>query len=192
MLQSKTHISTEKIAEEYLLVKAAQEKPEYFSQLYNKYYERILQFVYQRLDSKDTAFDVTSQVFLKAMLNLPKYQFKGVPFSAWLYRIAINELNLLFREDKVQRAVNVELKDIHFLIADMREEAGEEKYEPLLNAIAGLAEEHIQIIEMRYFEKRPFKEISQILGITENNAKVRLYRILDKLKENITGKKSKN
>jgi RNA polymerase sigma-70 factor (ECF subfamily) len=80
------------------LVLAAQQDPREFEPLYSKYYEPILRFVYKRLDTKSEAYDVTSQVFLSALQNLSKYEDRGFPFSSWLYRIAINELNQFFRK----------------------------------------------------------------------------------------------
>ena len=157
--------------------------------LYNKYYEPILVFVYQRVDSKDAAFDITQQVFLKAMINLSKYEFKGVPFSAWLYRMAINDLNQIFRNNKTQRAINVDIDSVEEMIEEMQEENKEEKHQLIVNALTELDDEEVQLIEMRFFEKRAFKEVGEILNITENNAKVKLYRVLDKLKKTITANK---
>src|SRR3954471_13162049 len=104
---SKFHFGQEELMQDRTSVLAAKADPAKFEALYTKYYEQILNFVYQRLDSKDTAFDITQQVFLKAMQNLHKYEFRGLPFSAWLYRIAINELNMLFRRSNKEQALNV-------------------------------------------------------------------------------------
>jgi RNA polymerase sigma-70 factor, ECF subfamily len=180
--ESKYHATEGELLDELRMVKAAQLNPAKFDALYTKYYEAILMFVYQRVDSKDAAFEITAQVFLKAMLNIQKYQFKGVPFSAWLYRIALNELNALFRKNQKIRAINVDMETVDDLIYEMEEENLEEKCQLLMDALARLPEEDLQLIEMRYFEKRPFKEIADILSITENNSKVRVYRILDKIK----------
>lgn len=180
------HQTAAEINSEELLIKAAKEDSRKFEILYSKYYEKVLKFVYQRINSKDEAYDITSQVFLKAMLHLNRYVFKGLPFSAWLYRIAINELNQLFRKNKTQRAINMEMEDVHSLIAEMKEENNEAKINTMINSLTELDEDELQIIEMRFFEKRAFKEIGEILGITENNAKVKTYRILEKLKKVIT------
>ncbi|HLG02613.1 MAG TPA: sigma-70 family RNA polymerase sigma factor [Bacteroidia bacterium] len=173
---------------ENVLVEEAKKDPARFQVLYNNYYERIFLFVWQRMDDKDVAFDVTSQVFLKAMLNLHKYQFKGVPFASWLYRIAKSEVYTVFRKQQTQRTVNIETAGLR----DMADELEEDKYAPYIDAlkeaVLELEEEDMQFIEMRFFEKRAFKEIAEILGITENNAKVKTYRLLEKLKRIITGK----
>jgi RNA polymerase sigma-70 factor, ECF subfamily len=179
------HASPEDIAREANEIRLAQHNPARFDVLYNRYYAVILKYVYKRVDSKDTAYDVTQQTFCKAMVNLHKYTPQGVPFSAWLYRIAMNELNLLFRSNKAQQALNVSVDDITNLLVEIDSE-GEEKFQPLLNAIAALEADDLQLIEMRFFEQRAFKEIAKILDITEINAKTKTYRILDKLKQHIT------
>ncbi|MDB5281503.1 MAG: rpoE [Bacteroidota bacterium] len=165
------------------LILAAKENPGRFSALYERYYEQILKFVYQRVAAKEDAFDITQQVFLKAMMSLHKYELRGFPFSSWLYRIAINELNQVFRNNEKQRGVNLEERHLKELVEEMEDQAStEQKESALLNALTTLEEEDFGLVEMRFFEKRAFKEIAEILNITEANAKMKLYRILDKLK----------
>lgn len=185
---SKYHATREDMLNEQVLVDEAKADPARFQALYNKYYERIFLFVWQRMDDKDVAHDVTSQVFLKAMQSLYKYEFKGVPFASWLYRIAKSEVYTVFRQQQAQRTVNIETSGLR----DMADELEDDKYAPYIDilkeSVTELEEEDIQFIEMRFFEKRAFKEIADIFGITENNAKVKTYRILEKLKKIITGK----
>ncbi len=169
-------------SEEEKLILAAKENPSRFSALYERYYEQILKFVYQRVVTKEDAFDITQQVFLQAMLSLHKYELRGFPFSSWLYRIAINELNQVFRKNEKQRGVNLEEKHLQEIVEEMNVVSDTEKESAVLNALTTLDEEDFRLIEMRFFEKRPFKEIGEILNITEPNTKMRLYRILDKLK----------
>ena len=169
-------------------IDAAKDNPRLFSDLYNRYYETIFRFTYQRLDSKDTAADVCAQVFLKAMTHLQSYKHHGLPFVCWLYRIAGNELKQLYRNNSRHRTINVETSGIQLLIEESEESDLEEYYEKMLNFLPLLPEDDLILIEMRYFEKRSFKEIGDILNITENNAKVKLYRVLDKIKKLLTAK----
>ncbi|HET6993177.1 MAG TPA: sigma-70 family RNA polymerase sigma factor [Bacteroidia bacterium] len=186
---SKYHATSEDMLKEQLLVESARKDPEQFKGLYNKYYERIFLYVWQRVDDKELAFDVTSQVFLKAMMNLHKYEFKGVPFASWLYRIAKSEVYTAFRQQQAKRTVNIDTSGL----GDMMDDMEEDKYAPYIDiikeAVTDLEEDDMQFIEMRFFEKRAFKEIAEILGITENNAKVKTYRILEKLKKILLEKK---
>lgn len=180
------HHTNQQLTEELVIIEAAKLNPEKFAPLYNKYYKQIFNYVYQRMDSKDTAFDITGQVFLKALTNLQKYQFKGVPFASWLYRIAHNEVMQLFRAQKDKRAVNADIGDLRFICEETEEPFFEEYIPAIKKLILELSSEDLQMVELRFFEKRPFKEIAEILDITEVNAKVRMYRIIEKLKKSLS------
>ena len=185
---SKYHATNEDMLNEQVLVESARKDPEQFKGLYNKYYERIYLFVWQRVDDKELAHDVTSQVFLKAMTNLHKYEFKGVPFASWLYRIAKSEVYTAFRKEQAKRTVNMDTAGLGAMVEDMEEDKYGPYIEVLKESVTELEEEDMQFVEMRFFEKRAFKEIADIFGITENNAKVKTYRILEKLKKIIVEK----
>ena len=168
------------------LIAAAKRDRRQFEPLYLKYHKRIFLFVYHRIGDKSEAADIVSQVFLKAMANLNSYVHKGLPFSAWLFRIAINECNAHFRKASTHYIV---LDDHHseLLQEEMHLDFGEER-NALGNALKSLTHEELTLIELRFFEGLKFAEIGEILGITENNSKVKLYRILDKLKKKIKNK----
>lgn len=165
------------------LIRNAQTDPNAFRPLYEKYYKPIFLFVLHRIGQKDTTADVTSQVFLKALLNIGRFKIKGLPFSAWLYRIAINECNDFFRRTKRERLVVLEDSSADLLYDEM---FGDETLEDLKRKLPLILEkltpDELQIIELRFLENRAFREVAQILDITENYAKVRTYRILDKMK----------
>ncbi len=164
------------------LINSAKKNSNYFSLVYKKYHEQIFRFVYQRIDTIEEASDITSQVFLKALLNLNKFEFKGFPFSSWLYKIALNEVNQYYRKTKKERTVNIDNEKIEIFIEEIDEDNSENKINILTKVLGELNEEKLLLIEMRFFEKRSFKEIAEILNITENNAKVKTYRVLDEMK----------
>lgn len=180
------HQSNEQLNEELIIIEAAKLNPEKFAPLYTKYYKQIFNYVYQRMDSKDNAFDITAQVFLKALSNLNRYEYKGVPFGSWLYRIAHNEIMQLFRTQKNKRAVNADIGDLRFIHEETQEPFFEEYIPAIKKLILELKNDELQLVEMRFFEKRPFKEIAEILNITEVNAKVRMHRIIEKLKKSLS------
>ncbi|MEO0468669.1 MAG: sigma-70 family RNA polymerase sigma factor [Bacteroidota bacterium] len=179
----KRSLTKAQIQEEYQLVMAAQKNRRRFGVLYERYYEQIFLFVFKRVSDEDVCGDVTSQVFLKAMTHLDRYQFKGVPFSAWLYRIAINEVNQYFRDTKNQRTISMERSQLMDMVEEVAEESSEEAVQKMLAVLQDLSPAEVQMIELRFFEKMPFKEIAALFGITENNAKVKMYRLLGKLKK---------
>ncbi|MFT5861109.1 MAG: RNA polymerase sigma-70 factor (ECF subfamily) [Flavobacteriaceae bacterium] len=177
------HQSSTKLQQEEVWIREAKEDAERFGPLYTKYHEQIFRYVYQRMDDQELAFDVTSQVFIKALSNLHKYEFRGVPFSSWLYRIAKSELYQAFRDRKARRTVNVESIHLFEMIEDIDDSDTSELKTKLISCLATLREADLQLIELRYFEKRSYREIGEILEITENNAKVRAFRALERLKK---------
>ncbi len=178
------HQTEQQLNSEQEIIEAAKKDLLHFKKLYNKYYEQIFRYVYQRMDDKDTAHDVTSQVFLKSMNNLNKFKYKGVPFSAWLFRIASNEVVQFYKDKKSERTVQIQTDYIQDIVAN-ESELRREQLSIVIEEIAELPAKELELIELRYFEKRPFKEISQILNITESNAKVRIHRIVAKLKQSL-------
>lgn len=177
------HHTEDKLQKELQWVNYAKENPRGFEPLYNKYYEQIFRYIYQRMDDKELAHDVTSQVFLKAMNNIHKYEYRGVPFASWLYRIAKSELYQSFRDKKAKRTVNVESMHLFEMIDDMDEDRTDDNRKALLQVIAKMSEDDVQMIELRFFEKRSFREIGEVLDITENNAKVKSHRVIKKMKK---------
>jgi len=135
------------------------------------------------MDNKEVAFDVTSQVFLKALNNIHKYEYRGVPFASWLYRIAKSEVYQSYRDKKAKRTVNVESFQLFELIEDLEEDKTNENRKLLLSILSHLDAVEVEMIELRYFEKRSFREIGEILDLTENNAKVKAHRIVKKMKK---------
>src|SRR5687767_8681824 len=118
---SKYHVTREQQQEELKEVQEAKKTPAKFEVLYNRYHEQIFRYVYQRVEDKDSAFDITQQVFLKAMTNLHKYEYRGLPFSSWLYRIAKSETYEALRQNQKLRAVNMDEHDLHEVIGEMGE-----------------------------------------------------------------------
>ena len=76
------------LQEELMIIEKAKMNPQFFAPIYNRYYESIFRYIYKRVDEQEAAFDITSNVFVKALGALNKFEFRGVPFSSWLFRIA--------------------------------------------------------------------------------------------------------
>jgi len=169
-------------AEEIDLIKRAVGNPEMFEPIYNKYFKQIYLYLFKRCADEMLAEDLTSQAFLKAMDKLHQYSDKGVPFSAWLYRIAHNELLLHFRHTKYTRAVHAKLQDVEILHDEIAEqELEKDRLATLKKALSSLSEDELSLVEMKYFEHRTYEEICDILDLTVSNAKVKMHRIMKKL-----------
>ena len=179
---SNFHKSHEEIQSEAQIIELCKQDPKAFKVIYDSYFSQILTYVYNRMDDKEMAIDVAQQTFLKALKNIHKYENRGLPFSSWLYRIAHNELNEVFRKNSKLRTVNLTDHFSNLLQQEMEDDGLSDWLTKLKTVIKGLKEADFRIVEMRFFENRPFSEIGEILEITENNAKVKTYRILDKMK----------
>ena len=166
------------------IAKAKKDKNAFYL-LYNKYWDQMFLYIFKKVQSMDDAGDICQSAMLKAMMNLPKYEDRGFPFSAWLYRISSNEVNLHFRKKK--RDSFVEIKETH--VKDLMQEVeisglnSVDDQEKILMILGDLKPNQAEIIEMRFFFSYSFKEIADFYKVSEANAKMRLYRIIDKLKQ---------
>jgi RNA polymerase sigma-70 factor, ECF subfamily len=169
------------IEQEQQLIEESKTDPQSFERLYIKYYEPILKFVYKRVESLDDTRDITSTVFIKALSSISKYKDMGFPFSSWLYRIAINEINMFYRRSKKSRVISLNERGLKN-IASESSDVDTEALMALKRSLLHLSPDELFLIELRFFEDKAFAEIGEILDITEANAKVRTYRALDKLR----------
>ncbi|MDN5203515.1 sigma-70 family RNA polymerase sigma factor [Fulvivirgaceae bacterium BMA10] len=181
-MEIKHHIKEEELIKEKEWISDAQKNPERFSKLYDKYFEGIFHFIFRRTDDEDVAGDLTSQTFLSALQNIKKYEFRGVPFSAWLYRIAANQVNKYYRDHKKKVVFSLEESVAWKLLDEAEEDHQEEKLSRLVSFLEELSSEDMAVLELRFFEEKGFKEIAYILEISESGAKMRTYRAIEKLK----------
>ena len=190
-LNSTKSVSKEAMQQEWQEIQVAQQNPAMFRPLYDRYYEPIFRYIHRRTADESLSADLCSDVFFKAMQKLDKYEFKGVPFSAWLYRIASNEITQHFRNTQRNRTVSVEMTALPEIMEEMVDLESIEKHqfrEALIPCLNELKPKDLEIIELRFFEQRPFKEIANLLEITESSCKMRTYRVLERLKKLILKK----
>ena len=178
-------VSKLELEAEWNEIQAAQKDTTRFSSLYKKYYEDVFRFVYQRTADETLTAELCSIVFIRALENIKKYENRGVPFSAWLFRIAMNEVASHFRSKKKTRIVSIESSQLPTLYEESSDQNifTEQARQELLSALDQLKPKDLNMIELRFFEKRSFKEIAAILEITEANAKMRTYRAVDRLQK---------
>lgn len=177
------NMSTSAIEAEWLEIQAAQQDPALFRPLYERYFETIFRFIYRRVAEEAISSDICSKVFLKALQKINGYSFQGVPFSSWLYRLASNEVAQYYRQQNKKRVVSIEESHINSIFDDDEPENRTSQLQEMISALDQLKEKDLVLIELRFFEERPFKEIAEIIGITESNAKMKTYRALNKLKK---------
>jgi RNA polymerase sigma-70 factor (ECF subfamily) len=177
------HKNSAYLNEELIQIEKAKTNPKFFEPIYKKYHEAIFRYVNKRVNEPETAYDITSCVFIKALTALNKFEFRGVPFSSWLFRIAKSELYQSFRDKKVKSVNNIDFLSNIRHIDENYDDNFDDNRQKLLNSLKLLKECEIYLIELRFFERRSFKEMGEVLGLTENNAKVKTFRALSKLKK---------
>lgn len=170
--------------EEAMLIEKAKVDLQFFEPIYKKYYESIFRYLYRKTDDENLAADLTSKVFMNAMHSIKRFEQRGVPFGAWLYRIAINETNKYYRENK-KRLLCLEDHKVGLVMTcnELDEADAEQKQKVLTELISDLEDEEVRILELKFFENKNFKEIAFILEKKESAVKMKMYRSLNKLKE---------
>ena len=167
--------------EERLVIEAAQKDPSRFAELYELHFERVYAYIARRVRERSAAEELTSHVFHQALANLGKFQWRGVPFAAWLFRIAANSI-----ADRTQRI--------------LRESARESSYqsdpvavpEPDLEQIERIARvyqlvdklpwDQRYVIRLRFAEEKTIRETAQQLSRSEGAIKQLQFRALQNLR----------
>ena len=169
------------------LVALAKDDKEAFGALYERYLPKIYSYVYYRTGNTHDAEDLTAKVFFRAMSHIGKYVDKGLPFQAWLYRIAHN-LVANWHRDQGRRKI-IALDD--YVALSLRSEAPErlseelEEKEQLMRAVRRLPEDRQQLLLLKFIEQMSNAEIGQIMGRTEGAIKSLYHRTLLALREEL-------
>ncbi|HZQ93055.1 MAG TPA: sigma-70 family RNA polymerase sigma factor [Terriglobales bacterium] len=168
-------------AGERLLVEAAQRDPRRFAELYERHFERVYAFVVKRVRDRDAAEDVTSEVFHQALAALPRFQWRGVPFAAWLLRIASNAV-----KDRWQQSSR-EAGEPDLAGAADPNSPDVEQRAMLFQLVNELEGDQQRVIVARFVEQQSIRDIAQELGRTEGAVKQLQFRALEKLRARMEG-----
>lgn len=175
--------------EEEEWIAAARRDPAAFSPLYHRYHKPIFLFILKRVHDRDLCGDLAAQVFLKAMGAIGRYEGRGLPFKAWLYRIALNEVLMHFRRHKGKQYMEVTTPQASALLLSGSEDHGTDRsldpeiMSALSSALSRLVPAQAMLIELRFFDGLSFQEMGQVLNIAEAAAKMRTHRVLKTLRE---------
>lgn len=170
-------------AEERLLVEAAQSDPARFDALYELHFERVYGFIAGRVCDRATAEDLTSDVFYKALANLRSYEWRGVPFVAWLLRIAANAIIDRSQRASRERPMTDDPPDPGAK-PDMRVI---EHRARLFQLVKGLPETQRRVVQERFVDQRSIREIAERLGKSEGAIKQLQLRALERLRTQMEG-----
>jgi RNA polymerase sigma-70 factor (ECF subfamily) len=166
-------------ADERLLIEAAQKDPRRFAELYESHFDRVYSYVVRRVNDRAAAEDLTADVFHQALANLPRFEWRGVPFAAWLYRIAANAI-----ADRARRAS----RESGTLAPEPASDAPGPKAEEseqraqLFRLVRELPEEQRRVLVRRFAEERSIREIANELGRSEGAVKQLQFRALETLR----------
>jgi RNA polymerase sigma-70 factor (ECF subfamily) len=169
--------------EAQLIAKAKYDR-QAFGELYERYLQKIYTYLYYRTGNHADAEDLTSRVFQKAYVHLPGYEHLGLPFSAWLYRIAHNMVANWYRDQARRKVVGLDEAVRHSSEEDPGSSAEKtDEQERLLQLIRKLPEEKQQVIILKFAEGYSNAEIGRILGRSEGAIKSLYHRTLLTLRE---------
>jgi len=164
-------------ADERHLIEAAQRDSRRFADLYESNFERIYAFILRRVGDRYEAEDLTADVFHQALRNIGRFEWRGVPFAAWLYKIAANEI-----ADRIQRGAR---QQNPLDPTDDRQESCYEEIEDrarLFRMVDKLPSDQRRVIVMRFAEERSIREIAHQLKRTEGAVKQLQFRGLQNLR----------
>jgi len=171
------------LVDERALIEAARHDPARFGALYEIHFERIYAFIIRRVRDRESAEDLTSEVFHKALSSLPKYEFRGAPFASWLYRIAANAIvdyaktagrEISGLEQDCEGDPPPDLEDI-------------EHRARLFRLVENLPGEQRRVVFARFVDDKSIREVAQDLGKTEGAIKQLQFRALTTLRKQMEG-----
>ena len=161
------------------LVEAAKRDPRRFGELYELHVHRVYAYVLRRVGRREEAEDITSEVFHHALAKIQSYEWRGVPFSAWLIRLAANAITDRWRTSRPSDPVPEDLEDSN--AKDIEQCAA------LSQLVQGLPEDQKRVVVLRFVEQKSIKEIAKQIRKTEGAVKQLQFRALTKLRAQMEG-----
>jgi RNA polymerase sigma-70 factor (ECF subfamily) len=164
-----------------------------FSVLYKENVQKIYNYIYYRTGNSHDAEDLTARVFQRALKSISRYKNKGVPFSAWLYRIAHNLVANWHRDNKRKREISIDDSPYAFSDSVHLETTlikGQEVAE-LMVFVRKLAPDRQMVLILKYVDDLTNSEIGEILGKSEGAIKSLYHRTLLQLRQEMKKKSQK-
>ena len=180
--------------QEAQLIEQCRKDPAAFGEVFDRWYKPVFGYIMRRTADYDLSRDIAAETFLKAFLKIGSFRWRGISLSAWLYRIATNELNMYYRSSKYQPQSLQQLLESPQMEKLLHQSADEEReilenelkahndYNLIRINLLKLDIKYQEVISLRYFEQKTNSEISQILDKNEGTVKSLLSRGLEKLR----------
>ena len=173
-----------KEADERLLVEAAQKDPARFADLYELNFERVYAYVIRRVGDRSEAEDVTAEAFHHALANLKRFEWRGIPFSAWLFRIAANLISDRWQRSGREVGDEAALESAQVSPAEIEEV---ERRATLFRLVDTLPAEQQKVVVLRFVEQKSIKEVAREIRKTEGAVKQLQFRALTALRARMEG-----
>jgi len=174
-------------AGERRLVEAAQKDPGRFGELYENNFERVYAYIARRVGNREEAQDLTAEVFHQALANLARYEWRGLPFAAWLLRIASNAIADSWKS-KAREQGNTSSDELLSHDIDMEDV---EQRAKLFRLVTTLPNDQRRVIEMRFAQEKSIREIAKELGRTGGAVKQLQFRGLETLRDQLVASSRK-
>jgi RNA polymerase sigma-70 factor, ECF subfamily len=174
-----------KEADERLLIEAAQQDPARFAELYELNFDRVYAYVVKRLEDRAESEDVTAETFHQALVNLKRFEWRGIPFAAWLFRIAANLIS--DRWHRSGRETTDEPGAIEMAQASATEIEEVERRATLFRLVDTLPAEQKRVVVLRFVEQKSIKEVAREVQKTEGAVKQLQFRALSTLRARLEG-----
>ena len=168
--------------QERLVIEAAQKDPSRFAELYESNFERVYAFIVRRVQYRHEAEELTAEVFQHALANLSRFEWRGVPFSVWLFRIAANAIADRWRQSSRQKLEPVSEDDL-----DQSHWHEIERRATLFQLVNSLPEDQRSVVFKRFVEQKSIKEIAQELRRSEGAIKQLQFRAIESLRARVGG-----
>ena len=175
-----------KEADERLLIEEAQKDPARFAELYENNFERVYAYVVRRLGDRSETEDLTSEVFHHALANLQRFEWRGIPFAAWLFRIAANLIADRWQQSNREHLVD-DPEQIESAPAGGMEFEEVERRATLFRLVDKLPVEQRRVVVLRFVEQKSIKEVAQEIRKTEGAVKQLQFRALSSLRTRLEG-----
>jgi RNA polymerase sigma-70 factor (ECF subfamily) len=187
MTQDSIETQIPEISDEVALESAVKGDKEAFAVLYERYVRRIYSYVYYRTGNSSDAEDLTAKVFFKAYNHIGNYRYTGVPFSAWLFRIAHNLIANWHRDNSRNKEVPLDDQPEIRHQADVPETqmVKDQKYLTLMEKIRKMPSDRQTLIILKFVEQLSNAEIGVIMGRSEGAIKSLYHRTLDNLRDEL-------
>lgn len=168
-----------------LLIEAAQSDPARFAELYENNFERVYAYVMRRVGDRAETEDLTAEVFHHALANLQNFEWRGIPFAAWLFRIAANLISDRWQKQKRQPVEEAE--QIESVVAAGAEFEEVERKATLFRLVDTLPAEQQRVVALRFVEQKSIKEVARAIRKSEGAVKQLQFRALTTLRARMEG-----